>query len=215
METNKDVPLEHQNVPTEHRGLHDFLYSSDNEHAATATPTFESDDDILLMPVGMWCGKSQNAKIAGVYAVLDVEQRPQYVGYSRNVLLALNSHVAQNGSQTCAFVRVQTFKFPKREEMEQLRDVWIEELGSIPPGNGDASQMWAGTVGEAARVAMSKAERSAYEEKKLKMRKALADTKLIDELENDAQQRQKIEAAVNNDDWSAVIDSQTQETKSS
>jgi len=219
METNKDVPIEHQNVPVEHRGLHDFLYSSDSEHAATVTPTSDlQSDDTLVLPLEVWCDRSRNLKLAGVYAVLDAEQHTQYVGYSRNVLLALNSHVAQNGQQTCAFVRVQTFKFPKREEMEQLRDAWIEELGSVPPGNGNASQSWASTVGEAARVTMSVTERHAYEEKKLKMRKALADIKLSNELEtmnvDDAQRRQKIEASVNNDDWSSVIDSQTKETTS-
>lgn len=214
METNKNLPSEHQNVPLEHRGLHDFLYSSDNEHAATvtSTPDLESNGTELLA-LETWCQQAQNAKVAGVYAVLDAEQRTQYVGYSRNVLLALNSHVAQNGQQTCAFVRVQTFKFPKREAMEQLRDAWLEQLGSIPPGNSDAREKWTSTVGEAAQVAMSATERQAYEEKKLKMLQAIADTKLSHELDTDkSQQRQKIEAAVNNDDWSSVIDSQTQET---
>ncbi|HEY9873102.1 MAG TPA: GIY-YIG nuclease family protein [Candidatus Obscuribacterales bacterium] len=214
MDTNKNLPTEHQNVPIEHRGLHDFLYSSDNEHAATVTSTPAlASDGTEVVPVETWCDRTQNVKVAGVYAVLDASRRTQYVGYSRNVLLALNSHVAQNGQQTCAFVRVQTFKFPKREAMEQLRDLWIEQLDSVPPGNSDASERWASTVGEAAQVAMSATERHAYEEKKLKMRQALADLKLSDELDTDnSQQRQKIEAAVNNDDWSSVIDSQTQET---
>jgi hypothetical protein len=66
---------------------------------------------------------------------------------------------------------------------------------------------------------MSSDERNAYEEKKLKMRKALADTNLSHELEtinttDDAHRHQKIEAAVKNDDWSSVIESQTQETES-
>ncbi len=218
MESNKNTPIEHQDVPIEHRGMHDFLYSSDNEHAAAVTPTLDIEsNDTGVLPLEAWCEQFQNAKLAGVYAVLDAEQRTQYVGYSRNVLLTLNSHVAQNGQQTCAFVRVRTFKFPKREEMEQLRDAWIKELGSLPPGNSDKSEKWASTVGEAARMAMSALERNAYEEKKLKMRKAMADTKLSNELEtmdaDDAQRRQKIAAAVKNDDWSSVIDSQTQETK--
>jgi len=217
METNKNAPIEHQNVPIEHRGLHDFLYSSDNEHVATVTPTLDLESNgAAVLPLEAWCEHSQNAKLAGVYAVLDAEQRTQYVGYSRNVLLALNSHVAQNGQQICAFVRVRTFKFPKREEMEQLRDAWIKELGSVPPGNADQSEKWASTVGEAARMAMSASERNAYEEKKLKLRKAIADTKLSNELEtmdaDHAQRRQRIEAAMKNDDWSSVIDSQTQET---
>ncbi len=219
METNENVPIEDQNIPVEHRGLHDFLYSSGNEHVATvsATPDLES-NGALVLPLEAWCKRSQNVKAAGVYAVLDAQRRTQYVGYSRNVLLSLKGHVAQNGQETCAFVRVQTFNFPKREEMERLRDAWLSELGSVPPGNGDATHLWVSTVGEAARAAMSAVERNAYEEKKLKLRQAIADTTLGLEPEamdeSDASRRERLDAAVKNDDWSSVIDSQTQETRS-
>ena len=61
---------------------------------------------------------------------------------------------------------------------------------------------------------MSQAERNAYEEKKLKLRKAMADSRLLDELEQrdphdslDAERHRKLEAAVKNDDWSGVIES--------
>lgn len=210
METNPSLPVEHQHIPVNHRGLHDFLYSSDDEHSAsevTTTPELANKDE-QVMPLATWCEFSQNAKVAGVYAVLDTEQRTQYVGYSRNVLLALNSHVAQNGQQTCTFVRVQTFKYPKRTEMEAVRDAWLSALDSLPPGNGEMSQMWAGTVGEAAQAVMSADERNAYEEKKLKLRKAMADTVATESEAMDAsatERHQKLEAAVKNDDWSSVI----------
>ena len=212
MENNLNVPIEHQNVPEGHQGLHDFLYRSSDEHAeteVTATPDKESNG--VVLPLEDWCYRPENAKVAGVYAVLDAERQTQYVGYSRNVLLSLNGHVAQNGSSVCAFVRVQTFKFPKREEMEKLRDAWISALDSVPPGN--ALGTWASTVGEAARVAMSAIERNAYEEKKLKLRKAIADTTL--DLESEAIDESELEIAVKNDDWSSVINSQTQETRPS
>jgi hypothetical protein len=48
----------------------------------------------------------------------------------------------------CACANIQV---PKREEMEQLRDAWIKELGSVPPGNAEQCEKWASTVGEAAR----------------------------------------------------------------
>jgi hypothetical protein len=219
METNKDVPIEHQNVPVEHRGLHDFLYSSSDEHDTTdvtTTQELESNSNQVLS-LESWCALSQNAKVAGVYAVLNDKQQTQYIGYSRNVLLSLNSHVAQNGTEACAFVRVQTFKFPKRQEMEELREAWLSELDYIPPGNGEESANWASTVGEATKATMSASERNAYEEKKLKLRKAMADTALVKELEakdrSTNETRRQIEAAVENDDWSTVIDGQTQETK--
>ena len=56
---------------------------------------------------------------------------------------------------------------------------------------------------------MSAADREAYEEKKLKLRKAMADQDLSKEMDqlstSEADRRQNLEAAVENDDWSAVI----------
>ncbi|MFH7024587.1 MAG: GIY-YIG nuclease family protein [Heteroscytonema crispum UTEX LB 1556] len=221
MEINDDLSVEHQNVPVSHRGLHDFLYSDDDEHAAAEvnnTLDFAANNGTEIMPLEAWSACTQNTKIAGVYAVLDAERHTQYIGYSRNVLLSLNGHIAQNGQEKCAFVRVQVFKFPKRQEMEDLRDAWINEFDTVPLGNSSESDLWAATVGEVAFRAMSQAERNAYEEKKLKLRKAMADTTLTKELETvdatEAQRRLNLEAAVKHDDWSAVIDAQTKETKS-
>ncbi|MEH2320078.1 GIY-YIG nuclease family protein [Nostoc sp.] len=220
METQHNSPIEHQNVPINHRGLHDFLYSSDDEHAAievSITPEL-ANNGTEIIDLQVWSAAAQNAKIAGVYAVLDAERRTQHIGYSRNVLISLNGHVIQNGQQKCAFVRVQAFKFPKRQEMEDLRDVWISELESTPPGNASESAMWASTVGEATKAVMSEIQRQAYEEKKLKLRKAMADTTLSKESEtidaSQAERQRQLEAAVKNDDWSVIIDAQTQETKS-
>jgi hypothetical protein len=101
--------------------------------------------------------------------------------------------------------------------MEELREAWLSQLGYIPSGNGEESANWASTVGEATKATMSASERNAYEEKKLKLRKAMADTALVKELEakdrSTNETRRQIEAAVENDDWSTVIDGQTQETK--
>ncbi|MBN3949552.1 MAG: GIY-YIG nuclease family protein [Nostoc sp.] len=220
METQHNSPIEHQNVPINHRGLHDFLYSSDEEHAAievSITPEL-ANDGTEIIDLQVWSAAAQNAKIAGVYAVLDAERHTQYIGYSRNVLLSLNGHLRQNGEQKSAFVRVQAFKFPKRQEMEDLRDAWIAELENTPPGNATDGEMWASTVGEAAKAVMSEVERQAYEEKKLKLRKAMADTTLSKESEtidaSEAERQRQLEAAVKNDDWSVIIDAQTQETKS-
>ncbi len=219
MSTENNLPIEHQNVPTGHRGLHEFLYSSDDEHAVEEV-SFTSEllnNGVEIMPLAAWHKVAENAKIAGVYAVLNAERRTQYIGYSRNVKISLNGHVAQNSEQNCAYVRVQTFKFPKRQEMSDLRDAWIAQLDTIPPGNSTELQSWASTLGEIANSAMSSEERQAYEEKKLKLRKAMADTTLIQEVEmldeSEAERRQQLDAAVNNDDWSVVINAQTQETK--
>jgi len=210
VEADNLVAIEHQNVPQAHQGLHGFLYSSDDEHIETTTsaPNLESQGD-EIMSVAEWSAQAINAKVAGVYAVLNRDRHLQYVGYSRNVPLSLSGHVTQVGEDTCAFLRLKTFKFPKREEMEQLRDAWIAENDEVPLGNGEESDRWAGTVAEAAKLAMTTAEREAYEEKKLKLRKAMADQALNKELDqlstSEADRRQNLEAAVKNDDWSAVI----------
>jgi hypothetical protein len=208
MTSENNIPLEHQNVPEAHQGLHGFLYSTDDEHdSVTPTATVENDGSEIVA-IADWRSRTQ-VKVAGVYAVLDGDRQTQYVGFSRDVRQSLDGHIAQNGDQVCAFIRVQTFKFPNRQAMEALRDDWI--AADNPPGNQGALGTWASTIGEAARATMSESERNAYEEKKLKLRKAMADTTLMDEIEKgeDATQverRLKMEAAVENDDWSAVIE---------
>lgn len=215
--TDHSTSIEHQNVPQAHRGLHDFLYSSEDEHsvAASEAPAIEINSESAVTSLEAWCADTAEAKVAGVYAVLNQERQTQYIGYSRNVSLSLKSHLTQHGEQTCAFVKVQPFKFPKREEMEQLRDAWIAELPQTPAGNADTSGTWAGTVKDAASQTMSPAEREAYEEKKLKLRRAMADGTLHQETaQTDAQRQQALESAVENDNWSAVIREQTQDTQS-
>jgi hypothetical protein len=204
--TEQPLSIEHQNVPVAHQGLHGFLYGSDDEHTPTSAPNLTSQGN-EIMAVAEWSAQAEGSKIAGVYAVLDRDRQVQYVGISRNVLLSLNGHIIQVGAENCTFLRLKTFPFPRREEMEQLRDAWIAAEPTIPLGNqGDG---WASTIGEAAKLAMTAAEREAYEEKKLKLRKAMADQALSREADqltvSEAERRQNLEAAVKNDDWSAVI----------
>ncbi|MEO0490851.1 MAG: GIY-YIG nuclease family protein, partial [Cyanobacteria bacterium J06659_2] len=117
-------------------------------------------------------------------------------------------------TERCVFIRVQTFQFPKRQAMEALRDEWIAANDQVPLGNQAGQDTWASSIGEAARATMTAAERNAYEDKKLKLRKAMADTTLTAELEQpdaqnevEAERRRKLEVAVENDDWSAVVES--------
>jgi hypothetical protein len=198
--------IEHQHVPQEHQGLHDFLYSADDEHGTTVAAPIAIMTDAPVS-VTNWCDAVQNAKVAGVYAVLDQQQQTQYIGYSRNVALSLRSHLTAHGAKTCALVRVEPFKFPKREEMERLRDRWLAELPNMPSGN-TANGEWAGTVRDAAIQVMSDTEKALYEEKKLKLRRAMADGSLQQE------EAANLPAKVQDDNWSAVISEQTQETHS-
>jgi hypothetical protein len=212
-----DLAIEHQNVPTNHQGLHDFLYSAADEHgvSTTAQPQLNLDGDQIFVLTD-WQALADNARIAGVYAVLDHEHQYQYIGYSRNVMTSLKGHLAEHGNDVCHYVRVQAFKFPKREEMESLRDHWIAELAVAPVGNAGLGGVWATTVGEIAKAAMSAEEQAAYEEKKLKLRRAMADGALSRELDaaaiSNEQKREQFAAAMTDDNWSAVIQAQTAET---
>ncbi|AFY94018.1 GIY-YIG nuclease family protein [Chamaesiphon minutus] len=216
MNNTPELPIEHQNVPSNHQGLHDFLYSAADEHAVTTVQPQLNVASNVVLPLGEWQALAENARVAGVYAVMDSANRTQYVGYSRNVLTALKGHLAEHGSDVCAGVRVQIFKFPKREEMESLRDTWIAELDEVPPGNTGAGGVWATTVGEIAKAAMSDVEKAAYEEKKLKLRRAMADNELSRELDaaalSNEQKSERFIAAMTDDNWSAVIQEQTAET---
>jgi hypothetical protein len=214
VESKTNLPIEDQNVPVAHQGLHSFLYSSDDEHGSATSPMTLVNDGTEVVPAEQWRAIANRVKVAGVYAVLDSDRQTQYIGYSRDVQQSLEGHIAQNGVAACAFIRVQTFKFPTRQAMEALQDEWIAALDQVPPGNQVGQATWAKTVGEAARATMSEVDRNAYEDKKLKLRKAMADAALIRELEqhktpddSEAERRRKLEAAVKNDDWSAVVDS--------
>ena len=217
LENTENTPIEHQQVPASHQGLHNFLYNSKDEHAATTivaeqAPLLEAE----ITPLKGWLASMQNNKVAGVYAVLDAQQQPQYIHYSRNVPLSLRSHLRDNGPQVCAFVRVQIFKYPKRTDMETLRDTWLAEFEKVPPGNAGESGTWAGTVGAGTAAAMSVAERQAYEDKKLKLRTAMADGTISRNLldMSAGAKSEHLQQAVTADDWSELIDGQTQETHS-
>lgn len=210
----ENTAIEHQNVPQAHQGLHGFLYSSEDEHTATATSSLNLDTAAQVMPLEAWCDLAGNAKVAGVYAVLGRDRRIHYIGYSRNVALSLKGHLAQLGSDVCALVQVEPSKVARREAMEAQRQAWLAQLDYVPSGNAEASDLWAGTVGEAAIALMSASERQAYEEKKLKLRKAMAEADLGHEnaAQNHANTPSALQAAVENDDWSAVIQEQNQQT---
>ncbi len=207
--------IEHQNVPVAHRGLHDFLYSSDDEHAAVPKSAVAVPTEDTTMSVQDWFEVTGDVKVAGVYGVLDCDRRLQYVNISRNVSLSLRSHQTQLGSELCAWVRVFPFRSPKRDEMMTVQTTWIAENGTIPIGNQDDDNPWANATGAAAIAAMTPAERNAYEEKKLKLRSAMADSTLNREktaITNAEADRHNLEQAIQSDDWSSVINAQTQDT---
>jgi Fe-S cluster biogenesis protein NfuA len=233
--------LEDRDVPTAHRGLHDTLYAdgAEAEHAAESRRrdgAAAASAAVFVDPVGAnawdrerFVRETAGQKVAGVYGVLDARGELVYVGFSRNISLALKGHVGAVGSDAVHSLRVRTFGFPKKAEMEQVRDQWIAQNGTVPPGNmvdaiNGVENPWTATatMRQVAESAMSEQERIQFEEKKFKLRKAMADPALADELDeaqreedqlddvsSAAEMRRKLRLAVEGDDWSGEVDAQT------
>ncbi|CAM9163208.1 unnamed protein product [Discosporangium mesarthrocarpum] len=211
----EEVRVEDRDVPEAHRGLHDFLYSNNEDHGATAKDgSFEFFDGNSLYEVSGFLTEHRETKHAAVYAVIGEDRAVSYVGITRNVALSVACHLDNEGGNMVNRLKVRSFKFPKRADMEALRDKWVQECGSVPVGNMEGNE-WASTVKEV-QGSMTTAQKEQYEENKLKMRRAMADSKLIDEMEQlsseEIERRRRLELAVTGDDWSGVIDAQTQGT---
>lgn len=77
----------------------------------------------------------------GVYAIFDNNKTLQFVGYSRDIYLSLKQHLVRQPEQ-CYWLKFQTIERPSRSVLESIESAWIQENGSVPPGNGDEKQKW-------------------------------------------------------------------------
>ncbi|GIL61081.1 hypothetical protein Vafri_15448 [Volvox africanus] len=253
------VPVvDDKTVPEAHKGLHGFLYgdggSEEHDRGSLYAVRTGEDEGSIVMPVPAYLDSRDGEKPLGVYCVYDSDHIPQYIGYSRNMVLAVKGHLARMGPGYCAYVRAMVYgnkSMASRTNLERGVHNWVNELpelqGRAPPGNTDASlrAAWEGVATAATaggegpapalldRGVMSPAELAAYEEKKLKLRKAMGE-KMVegpggrtvrtggtgaghdDEDGGDgddlATRRLKLMKAMERGDWSAVIHAQTQET---
>lgn len=73
-------------------------------------------------------------KAIGVYAIFDRDRVLQFVGYSRNIAFSLKQHLIRQPDY-CYWLKVTTIARPSRTILEQMRQAWIEENGSLPTGN--------------------------------------------------------------------------------
>jgi hypothetical protein len=224
-------------VPEAHRGLHSFLYGeggAEEEHAGAAPGAAAAaaggylfregeDDGSSLVEAGAYLDAREGDRPVGVFAVYDARRNLQYVSFSRNVVLALRALRARVGEERAAFVRVMVFAnkaMQTRAALQREADNWMGEGGTLPPGNGAERELFEGAAAFDPG-AMSPDELAAYEEKKLKMQKAMGEKDLggggggaaADGADDtNAERRAKMIAAMDGGDWSAVIDGQTQET---
>ncbi|KAG0616195.1 hypothetical protein M758_5G097900 [Ceratodon purpureus] len=207
-------------VPEGHKGLHGFLYGEGGAEvhgsAGTEFRGREGEDDGNAV-IGMedYVSAREGFKFAGVFAVYDALESVQYVSYSRNVVSTLKSLRSRLGSEKCSAVRVKMYTeaaLITRAKLEEEKQRWLEAVGPAP-GNSSERGLWEGSGSNAAP--MSEQEKIEYEEKKLKMRKAMGEN-LFDDVageDDDARTRRlKLLQAVEGDDWSSVIDGQTKQT---
>jgi Fe-S cluster biogenesis protein NfuA len=231
-------------VPEGHKGLHSFLYGeggaeeahgtaagvSESQSSSPRAPyTFHEgeDDGTAIVSTESYLESRDGERPVGVFAVYDSRRNLQYVGYSRNMVLSIRTLLTRVSEDRCTFVRVMVFAnkaMQSRAALQREADNWLAEAGTLPPGNGAEQELWNGNSESTASTSfdmtsMSVDELAAYEEKKDKMKRAMGEIKKEEnggDKEDTMDERQaKMRAAMNNGDWSAVIDGQTSEATTS
>ena len=96
----------------------------------------------------------------GVYAIFNQEKVLQYIGYSRDMYSSLKQHLVRQ-NQGCYWIKAQTITRPSRAILENIRDAWIAENGTVPPGNGEQADFWNNPI--QVKPYMTSEEQIAYE----------------------------------------------------
>ncbi len=100
-----------------------------------------------------WQGK------IGVYAIFDQAQTLQYIGYSRDIRASLVQHLVRQ-VQSCHWLKLSMIDRPSRSLLEDTRQAWIAENGTIPPGNAQDEPLWCQAI--AVQPAMSQEEQLTF-----------------------------------------------------
>lgn len=95
----------------------------------------------------------------GVYAIFDQEWTLQFIGYSRDIFASLKQHLVRQPTK-CHWLKVQTIDRPNRTLLEEIRQAWIAETGTIPAGNATTETVWTQAID--AKTAMTPEEQAAY-----------------------------------------------------
>jgi hypothetical protein len=97
----------------------------------------------------------------GIYAIFDRERVLQFVGYSRDIYLSLKQHLVRQPDD-CYWIKATTIDKPNRTFLEGVQAAWIAANGSVPSGNGAASQTWLDPI--ETNHAMTDLERGSFED---------------------------------------------------
>ncbi len=102
---------------------------------------------------------TQLAKQIGVYAIFDRDRSLQFIHYSRDIGVSLKQHLIRQPQQ-CYWVKAETIEKPNRTQLESIKQAWIEENGSLPPGNGAELSQWTEPIDT--KTLMTEAEKQIY-----------------------------------------------------
>ena len=123
-------------------------------------PSLSSLDYISYIDESGCIPEDYQAKI-GVYAIFDADKCLQFVGYSRDIYLSLKQHLIRQPDK-CYWFKLTTIERPSRTVLEEIRQKWLAENGTVPPGNSQAMSQWAQSID--AKLTMSEAEKQQYEQ---------------------------------------------------
>ncbi len=124
----------------------------------TTIPTLASLDYLPYLDDNGAISEAIQKKI-GVYGVFDRDKVLQFVNYSRDVYLSLKQHLVRQPDK-CYWLKLQTIERPSRSILESIREAWIKENGTIPPGNETQVKVWTDSID--AKPAMIEEEKAQY-----------------------------------------------------
>ncbi len=96
----------------------------------------------------------------GVYAIFNQDKILQFIGYSRNIALSLKQHFVRQ-SQNCYWLKVKVISRPSRTLLEDIKQAWLQENGTIPIGNSENEAQWTQPID--AKLMMTSQEKKNFE----------------------------------------------------
>jgi hypothetical protein len=125
----------------------------------TDLPSLQSLEYIPFLNVSGCIDTELQSKI-GVYAIFDRDRNLQFVGYSRDIYLGLIQNLVRQ-PEKCYWLKVKTIERPSRSILEEIRQAWILENGTTPPGNGEEKVAWDEPID--AKITMTETEKEQYQ----------------------------------------------------
>ncbi|MBL1210889.1 GIY-YIG nuclease family protein [Geminocystis sp. GBBB08] len=125
----------------------------------------------------------------GIYAIFNQEQKLEYIGYSRNLLMSLKQHLVRQ-TEKCYWFKFYLIERPSRSILEEIRSNWLAENEDLPKGNAEEEILWTQPID--AKLTMTQEDKAEYEKNdelgKIKLLKKVA-RRLEEEVKQKLQSR--------------------------